>query len=232
MLNKINRHTINKKITRLLNKKAGEREDLTKSDLDKALDLYTLSLNDLKKLAKLRGIKNIGGLTKEDLFYTLLRSEKSPRESSYLKYINNATNSDIKDRINHARMMAAKLGNALTGKERKTIREELFKLANTKFTKTTRERAIIHLVELTNTLYDKQKYHHSIHHDQTYYGIKDIEHLFNTINPNHYYKLFLARISFGNNFEEYEIRGDKDKNLSLKIISQLAELIDKKKYAR
>ena len=74
MLNKINRHTINKKITRLLNKKAGEREDLTKSDLDKALDLYTLSLNDLKKLAKLRGIKNIGGLTKEDLFYTLLRS--------------------------------------------------------------------------------------------------------------------------------------------------------------
>ena len=62
--------------------------------------------------------------------------------------------------------------------------------------------------------------------------IKDMEHLFNTINPNHYYKLFLARISFGNNFEEYEIRGDKDKNLSLKIISQLAELIDKKKYAR
>ena len=133
MLNKINRHTINKKVTKLLNKKAGEREDLTKSDLDKALDLYTLSLNDLKKLA-------IGGLTKEDLFYTLLRSEKSPRESSYLKYINNATNSDIKDRINHARMMAAKLGNALTGKERKTFREELFKLANTKFTKTTRER--------------------------------------------------------------------------------------------
>ena len=74
-----------------------------------------------------------------------------------------------------------------------------------------------------------KKYHHSIYHNQTYYGIKDIEHLLNTLNPNHYYKQFLARISFTNNFEEYEIRGDKDKNLSLKIISQVAELIDKKK---
>ena len=115
-----------------------------------------------------------------------MRSEKSRREISCLKYINNATNSDIKDRIDHARMTATKLGNALTGKERKTIREELFKLANTKFTKTTIERAIIHLVELTNSFYDKQKYHHSIHHHQTYYGIKDIQHLFNTINPNHF----------------------------------------------
>ena len=91
-------------------------------------------------------------------------------------------------------MMAAKLGNALTGKERKTIREELLKLANSKFTKNTRERAIIRLVELTNTLDDKQQYHHSIHHEQTYYGIKDIEHLFYTINLNDYYKPVLARI--------------------------------------
>ena len=71
----------------------------------------------------------------------MLRSEKSQREDLYLKYMNNATNSDIKERINHIRMLMAKVGNMITGKERKAIREELFKLRNTKFTKTTRKRA-------------------------------------------------------------------------------------------
>ena len=180
--------------------------------------LYTLSLNDMKKLAKLRGIKNLGDLTKEDLFYTLLRSEKSPREDLYLKYINNATNSVIKERINHMRMLMAKLGNIITGKERKAITEELFKLRNTKLTKTTRERAVIRLIELTNGLYNKQKSHHSIHHDQTYYGIKDLEHLFNTIDPNNYYNPILVRSSFENNFKEHEIRGDKHKKFYVKRI--------------
>ena len=49
-----------------------------------------------------------------------------------------------------------------------------------------------------------------------------------------YYKPILARSSFENNYGEYEIRGDKNKNLTLKqylyiITTQLAELINKKK---
>ena len=141
LLNIVSRHVISKKVTRLLKEKIGERANITRSNLEKALEFYTLSLNDMKKFVKLRGIKNWADLTKEDLFYTLLRSEKSPREDLYLKYMNNATNSDIKERINHIRMLMAKVGNTITGKERKAIREELFKLRNTKFTKTTRKRA-------------------------------------------------------------------------------------------
>ena len=184
----------------------------------------------MEKLPKLRGMKNLGDLTKEDLFYTFLRSEESLQEDLYLKYINNATNSNIKERINHIRMVMAKLGNMIAGKERKAIREELFKLRNTKLTKTTREKAVTRLVELTNDLYNKQK----SHHDQTYYGIKNLEHLFNTIDPNNYYKPIIVRSSFENNFKEHEIRGDKHKNVMLKeyltkITPQLAKLIDELK---
>ena len=38
--------------------KIGERANITRSNLEKALEFYTLSLNDMKKFVKLRGIKN------------------------------------------------------------------------------------------------------------------------------------------------------------------------------
>ena len=108
-------------------------------------------------------------------------------------------------------------------------------MTKTKYTKTTKEKAIARLVELTNNLYYKQKSHHSLHHDKTYFGIKDIEHLYND-KIDYYYEPILLWSSFENSFEEYEIRGDKWKNLSLKeylsvIIPQLTKLIDKKRKA-
>ena len=51
-----------------------------------------------------------------------------------------------------------------------------------------------------------------------------------------YYKPILVRLALDNNFEEYEIRGDKHKNLTLKeylvtISPQLVNLIKEKKYS-
>lgn len=93
-------------------------------------------------------------------------------------------------------MPLAKFGNILTKIERKAIRDELYRLENTKLRRTEKQRAVTYLVQITNTLYNKQIYNNSNHHDQTYYGIKDIEHLFNTTDHNDYYKVILARISF------------------------------------
>ena len=120
-------------------------------------------------------------------------------------------------------MLTAKLGHILTNKHRKTIKTELCRLETTRLTKTERERATTYFINLRKKLENKQKYHSSDHHDQNYYDIKDIEHLFNETVDD-----------FDNNFEEYEIRGDKDKNLSLKeyqtsITSQLTKLINEKK---
>ena len=53
-----------------------------------------------------------------------------------------------KKRINNARALTAKLGNILTRKERRTFRDELCRLENTKLTKTERERAIGYLIKL------------------------------------------------------------------------------------
>ena len=162
----------------------------------------------------MRESKSYSNTTREHLIYTLLRSEKAS-EDNYLTHLESTTTSDLRKRIKHVRVLSTKLGNILTNKERKTIRDELRRLETTRLTRTQRERATTYLIDLKRELENKQKYHNSDYHDKNYYGIKDIEHLFNeTIDD--YYKPILVRFAFENNFEEYEIRGDKYKNLSLK----------------
>ena len=61
-----------------------------------------------------------------------------------------------------------------------------------------------------------------------------MEILFNNSNDDDHYKLALVKSYFKNNYEYYEIRGNKDKKLSIKqylymIIPYLVELINKKK---
>ena len=67
-------------------------------------------------------------MTREDLIYTLLRSEEALQETNYLRYLENTLNSELEKRIDNARVLTAKLGNILTNKERKTIRDELYRL--------------------------------------------------------------------------------------------------------
>ena len=74
---------------------------------------------DLKKIARVRKVFNYAKLSKNDLFYTLLRSEKSPQEEQYLKRMNYKTREDLKERINHILMLLAKLGNKITNRDRK-----------------------------------------------------------------------------------------------------------------
>ena len=69
-----------------------------------------MSLEEFKKISILQNIKNHDKLSKEDLFYTLLRSEKDPIESNYIKYITNDANDEIKDKINNIRIVLARLG--------------------------------------------------------------------------------------------------------------------------
>ena len=47
-----------------------------------------------------------------------------------------------------------------------------------------------------------------------YYGIRDIENLFEDYNDNDYYKPILVKSFFNENYKQYESRGDKNKKLS------------------
>ena len=65
-----------------------------------------------------------------------------------------------------------------------------------RFTKTQRERAYVYLIELVNTLNNKEKHQYSNFNDQDYFRIKDIENLFDTIDLNEYYKSVLTKEVF------------------------------------
>ena len=196
-----------------------------------------MSLDDVKKIAILRRIKNYDKLSKEDLIYTLLISESNPIESNYEKYITNNTNNEIKAKINNIRIILARLGNAVTKNERNKIRKDLYKIEKKqKLIKTQKERVYRYLIQLANALNKRKEYKHSDNKDLDYFEITDIENLFIDADYD-YYKPVLVKSSFENNYKYYEIRGDKDKKLSIKeylytIIPQLTELINERKNNR
>ena len=152
-------------------------------------------------------------MSKEDLIYTLLRSEKIILEDNYMKYINNNTDNELHARINSIRIAATKLSNILINEERNIIREELYRRENKKrFTRAQREKAYTYLIDLARTLDNKEKYQYSDYHDQDYLGIRDIENMLNNIDDIDYYKPILTKESFIGNYQYYEIRGDRYKN--------------------
>ena len=65
-------------------------------------------------------MKNYNSLTKEDLTYTLLGSEKTHLEDNYMKYLNIITNNEMKAKINNIRMVKARLNN-LSNEEKKLL---------------------------------------------------------------------------------------------------------------
>ena len=80
--------------------------------------------NTLKKLAQLRDIETIG-LTKSNVIYILLRSQKHPEETKYLKYLQTDPPNEIKSKINEIRKYIIELGMMLDRADRVKIGERL-----------------------------------------------------------------------------------------------------------
>ena len=100
--------------------------------------------------------------------------------------------------------------------------------------KNEKEKIYDDLIKLANTLDKEEKYKNINHDDLEYFGIRELEKLFGDIDNDDYYKPVLVRSSFQNNYEYQEIRGDRDKKLSIKqylytVIPSLADLINNKK---
>ena len=62
-------------------------------------------------------LKNYDNLTKEDLIFSLIKSESNPLERNYI----NSTNDELKSKINHIRLILSRLGNTITKNDRKKI---------------------------------------------------------------------------------------------------------------
>ena len=163
-------------------------------------------LSDLKKLAKLQGIKNYDNLSREDLIYTLLRSEKSLYEDNCEKYISNNTTDELRSRINIYSLLDWEI---LLLKKTDKVRKNIYETENEqKITKTQKERYLNYLIEFVNFLDKKEKYIHKGCDNINYTGIRDLQKIF--ISTDDYYEPVLIKSSFDGNNEYYEIRGDKD----------------------
>ena len=89
-----------------------KKQNILENDLRKVTKLVKISLDNLKKIAILRKIKNYDKLSRED----------------YEKYITNDTNHEIKGKINNIRITLSRLGNIVIKNERNKIKKDLYEI--------------------------------------------------------------------------------------------------------
>ena len=70
-----------------------------------------------------------------------------------------------------------------------------------------------YLTQLEIGLNKRKKYYN--HDDPVYYGIRDVTNLFDEMDED-YYKPVRVKGAFGDNYIEYESRGEKNKSLSVR----------------
>ena len=145
----------------------------------------------------MRRIKNYDNLTKEDLIFSLLKSESNPAERNYMEYFNNSTNDEIKSKINDIRLILSRLGNIVTKKYRKEIKKELYEIEKKQnLSDNEKEKIYEYLVKLANTLDKKEEHKHGDHYDLDYFGIRELENFGDVDNDGNYYKPVSVRSSF------------------------------------
>ena len=124
---------------------------------------------------------------------------------------------EVREKFNESRYRFSKL-------KIKEIRENLYKIVKEKdlsFKK--------NLTELEENLLKSKKYYE---YDSEYRGIRNVRDLFDLSIDENYYEPILVKSGFSGNYIQYESRGDKGKNLSIKrylkmIRPYLSDLINK-----
>ena len=200
--------------------------NLSQNKFNQIAEMRGQSQDELERIAKIRGIKNYEEMTKEELIISLLKSKQSIAEF----FNNNLYDNKISD----IRRIVNRLWDILPKKYRKEIKEKLYEIEHQE---NLSEENYEYLRKLVRFFNDKEKHSPYDRDDLDYYGIRDIENLFDEASEEDYYKPILVKISFKGNCKYYESRGDKEKRLSVKqclnkITSHLYDLINDHKIAR
>ena len=138
-----------------------------------------------------------------------------------------------KERIKDIKEDFNKLRDRFLKQKIKEIRRNFYEIENKKNLSKSKIKEIEqNLIELEESLFKLNKYYD--YDDAEYKGIRDIENLFGEFNDENYYEPIKTKDAFNNNYIEYESRGDKNKNLSLKqylytIIPHLRNMINNHK---
>ena len=193
----------------------------------------------------MRGFQKLDDLTEENLIFRLLKSESNPVERGYMKYFNNSTSDDTyddetKSKINDIRLILSlgignRLGNIITKKYRKEIKEEHYEIERKQnLSDNEKEKIYYHLVKFANTLDKKEEYKHRDHDDEDYFVIKELENLFGDVDNDDFYNPVLDRSSFEKIMNIIKAKEIKRKKRSVKeyryvILPHLVDLINGKK---
>ena len=102
---------------------------ISKNELDRVRKLNELLHRTLKEIGELQQVRNYDKLSKEDLIYSVSRSE-NPSEDKYIALVTSTfdtsrLDNEIKEQINNIKQVVSPLGNLLTNKERTKIAKEL-----------------------------------------------------------------------------------------------------------
>ena len=199
-------------------------QNLSQDEFNKITFMHGLSRDELEQIAKIGRIKNYEDMKKEDLIISLLKSKESIAE---------LFNDNNNNEISNIRRVLNRLRDILPKKDRKESKDQLYKIEH--------QRNILEeekdcLRKLVRILDNKEK--HSLYDcdDFDYYGIRDIENLFDEASEEDYYKPIFVKSSYKGNYK-HESNGDIEKKLSAfqylnKIRPYLYDLINDHKIAR
>ena len=182
-------------------------QNLSQNEFNQIAEMRGLSRDELEQIAKIRRIKNYEDMKKEDLIISLLKSKES-----IFELFNDNNNNEISD----IRRILNRLRDILPKKDRKEMKDKLYK---------------------AKTLNDKEEHDLYDRDDFDYFGIRDIENLFDDVSEENYCKPIFVKSSHEGKYKHYESNGDIEKKLSAyqylnKIRPYLYDLINDHKIAR
>ena len=143
-------------------------------------------------------------MKRKDLIISLLKPKESIAEL-------------FNDNISYIRRILNKLGDISLKKDRKEIKDKLYEIEHQRnISEEEQEKNDEYLRKFVRILNDKEK-HSSPNRDYLdYYGIRDVETLFDEASEEDYYKPIFVKSSHKGNYKYYESNGDKEKKISVK----------------
>ena len=205
-------------------------QNLSQNELNQISEMRDQSRDELEQIAKIRRTKNYEKMSKEELIISLLK----PKQGIAELFDNNLDD----DKISDIRRILNRLRDILLKRYRKEINRKLYETENNEdLSEAEKEENDKYLRKLVRNLNNKEKYNLYDHDDFDYYGIRNIENLYDEVSEEDYYKPILIKSFFKGNYKYYESRGDKEKRLSVKqylstITPHIYDLINDHRIAR
>ena len=170
--------------------------------------MLNLSPKELKVIARIRGIKSYKSMSEDELLGVLISSK--PVKKSEKPKINFS-----KPRIEMIRKEFNESRHKFSKSKINEIRRNLYAVENEKNLFASKIKVIErNLTELEENLSKTKKYYN--YDDIEYKGIRDVKNLFDRSIDEDYRKPIITNGAFNNNYIQYESKGDKVKNLSIK----------------